>query len=206
MQAIIEYLKQGGIFMYPIVIGCLWALTLLVERAIFYVQTGANLSRQLRTFFSTLEREGDDAAANYLAGQRGILGNVLSVALRNREQPPELVEKKMEVVLVEQLPSYSRSLNLLASLAGLMPIFGLLGTVSGMIMTFRVISLHGTGDAQAMASGIAEALITTQAGLVAAAPIMLGHVLLTSRVKKISDKTREACVKYLTYLRGKNVR
>ena len=206
MQALMEYLKQGGIFMYPIVIGCLWALTLLVERTIFYFQTGANLSRQLHTFFALLEREGDDAAAGFLARQRGILKNVLTVALENRLEPVERIQEKMEVVLVEQLPAYSRSLNLLASLAGLMPIFGLLGTVSGMIMTFRVISLHGTGDAQAMASGIAEALITTQAGLVAAAPIMLGHVLLTSRVKKISDKTREACVKYLSRLRENNVR
>ena len=206
MEPVLEYLKQGGIFMYPIVIGCLWALTLLVERAIFYFQTGANLSRQLHTFFALLEREGNDAAAGFLARQRGILKNVLTVALENRQEPVERIQEKMEVVLVEQLPAYSRSLNLLASLAGLMPIFGLLGTVSGMIMTFRVISLHGTGDAQAMASGIAEALITTQAGLVAAAPIMLGHVLLTSRVKKISDKTREACVKYLSRLRENNVR
>ncbi|MBN1757181.1 MAG: MotA/TolQ/ExbB proton channel family protein [Chitinispirillaceae bacterium] len=206
MQALLAYLKQGGIFMYPIVIGCLWALTLLVERAIFYFQTGANLSRQLRVFFSTLEHEGNDAAVAYLSGQRGILKNVLVTALEHRDRSPELVQDKMEVVLVEQLPAYSRYLNLLASLAGLMPIFGLLGTVSGMIMTFRVISLHGTGDAQAMASGIAEALITTQAGLVAAAPIMLGHVLLTSRVRKISDKTREACVRYITCLKEQNVR
>jgi biopolymer transport protein ExbB len=206
MESILEYLKQGGIFMYPIVFGCLWALTLLVERTIFYFQTGANLSRQLRTFFTLLEREGNEAAAGFLAKQRGILKNVLCVALEHHNEPPERVQEKMEVVLVEQLPAYSRYLNLLASLAGLMPIFGLLGTVSGMILTFRVISLHGTGDAQAMASGIAEALITTQAGLVAAAPIMLGHVLLTSRLKKISDKTREACVKYITRLRDSDVR
>jgi biopolymer transport protein ExbB len=87
-----------------------------------------------------------------------------------------------------------------------MPIFGLLGTVSGMILTFNVISLHGTGDAQAMASGIAEALITTEAGLVAAAPMLLGHVLLVSRCKKISDKTREACVKVLDYMKDNDVR
>ena len=205
MQDILDYLKQGGLFMYPIIFGCLWALTLLVERTIFYFQTGSNLTRQLRTFFSLLEKEGSEPASRYLTGQRGILKNVLSVALRHRGEAPERIQEKMEVILVEQLPSYSKYLNLLASLAGLMPVFGLLGTVSGMIMTFRVISLHGTGDAQAMASGIAEALITTQAGLVAAAPIMLGHVLLASRVKKISDKTREACVKYITLLKDSNV-
>lgn len=205
MHAMMDYLHQGGIFIYPIVLGTLWAFTLLIERTVFYLQTGANLSKQLRTFFDLLQREGSLAASKYLSGQKGILKNVLTVAIDHAEEPPERVQEKMEVILVEQLPSYARYLNLLASLAGLMPIFGLLGTVSGMIMTFKVISLHGTGDAQAMASGIAEALITTQAGLVAAAPIMLGHVLLTSRLKKISDKTREACVKYITWLKDHHV-
>jgi len=205
MQAVIEYIRQGGIFMYPIIIGTLWALTLLIERSIFYLQTGANLSRQIHTVFSHLGRNDTEQCRSYLIGQRGIIRNVISVALEQTSQPPERVAEKMEVILTEQLPGYSRYLNLLASLAGLMPIFGLLGTVSGMILTFRVISLHGTGDAQAMASGIAEALITTQAGLVAAAPIMLGHVLLTSRLRKITDKTREACVKYITWLRDRNV-
>lgn len=204
MNAIVEYIRQGGVFIYPIMAGSLWALTLLIERTIFYLQTGANLSAQVRTFFNLLYRDGSDAAGSYITRQRGILKKVLSVAIEKQTLPPDHIEEIMEAVLTEQLPLYSRSLNLLGSLAGLMPIFGLLGTVTGMITTFRVISLHGTGDAQAMAGGIAEALITTQAGLVAAAPIMLGHVLLTSRLKKIGDKTREACVKYLAWLREQN--
>jgi biopolymer transport protein ExbB len=205
MQALFDYIRQGGVFIYPIVLGTLLALTLLIERAIFYIQTGANLSRQLRTFFQFLEKKDTGSARQYIGSQNGILKNVLSIAMAHTNESPERVQEKMEVVLTEQLPAYSRNLNLLASLAGLMPIFGLLGTVSGMIVTFRVISLHGTGDAQAMASGIAEALITTQAGLVAAAPIMLGHVLLTSRLKKITDKTKEACVKYITWYKDTHV-
>jgi biopolymer transport protein ExbB len=203
MDAIFTYIHDGGVFMYPIIFGTLWALTLLIERTIFYLQTGANLSAQVRDFFSLLQREGADAAGAYLVGQRGILRNVLVAALEKSTLPPDRIEETMEVVLSEQLPPYARYLNLVASLAALMPIFGLLGTVSGMIKIFTVISLHGTGDAQAMAGGIAEALITTQAGLVAAAPIILGHVLLTSRLKKITDKTREACVKYLAWIKDR---
>jgi biopolymer transport protein ExbB len=205
MQPVVDYIRQGGIFMYPIIFGSLWALTLLIERSIFYIQTGANLSKQVRTVFGMLGSDDIAATEAYLSNQKGILKNVLSVALVMESPTPEKVSEKMEIVLAEQLPGYSRYLSLLASLAGLMPIFGLLGTVSGMITTFKVISLHGTGDAQAMAGGIAEALITTQAGLVAAAPIMLGHVLLTTRVKKISDKTREACFKYIAWLKDRHV-
>lgn len=202
MDAMIEYIDQGGIFMYPILIGSLWALMLLVERSIFYIQTGANMSKQVRTFFRFMNENNEKGGLEYIKNQKGVLRNVMIVALENRSLPTERVSEKMEAVLVEQLPGYSKHLNLLAALAGLMPIFGLLGTVSGMILTFKVISLHGTGDAQAMASGIAEALITTQAGLVAAAPMILGHVMLVSRLKKISDKTREACVKIIDCMKG----
>jgi len=205
MQPIIEYIRQGGPFMFPIIFGTLWALTLLVERTIFYLQTGANLSRQINSIFTLLNKNDVEGTKSFLAGQKGIVKNVLTTALEESSLSTERVAEKMEVVLTEQLPGYSRYLNLLASLAGLMPIFGLLGTVSGMITTFRVISLHGTGDAQAMASGIAEALITTQAGLVAAAPMMLGHVLLTARLKKITDKTREACVKFIAWRKDSHV-
>jgi biopolymer transport protein ExbB len=107
----------------------------------------------------------------------------------------------MEAALLAELPQYSKYLNLLAALAALMPIFGLLGTVTGMIRTFNVIALLGTGDPKAMADGIAEALITTQAGLVAATPIILGHTLLANRLRKISDTLRQACAAFLDYIK-----
>jgi biopolymer transport protein ExbB len=205
MTAIIFYMHQGGVFMYPILIGTLWAMMLLIERTIFFIQTGTNISGQVRTFFFHLNNNNINEAFTYLKKKKGVLREVLLTGFENRELPVERVSEKMEMVLLEKLPGYSKYLNLLAALAGLMPIFGLLGTVSGMIVTFNVISLHGTGDAQAMASGIAEALTTTQAGLVAAAPMILGHVLLVSRLKKISDKTKEACVKLIDYLKENNV-
>jgi biopolymer transport protein ExbB len=205
MTAIISYMHQGGVFMYPILIGTLWAMMLLIERTIFFIQTGTNISGQVRTFFFHLNNNNINEAFTYLKKKKGVLREVLLTGFENRELPVERVSEKMEMVLLEKLPGYSKYLNLLAALAGLMPIFGLLGTVSGMIVTFNVISLHGTGDAQAMASGIAEALTTTQAGLVAAAPMILGHVLLVSRLKKISDKTKEACVKLIDYLKENNV-
>jgi len=205
MNTILSYIHQGGIFMYPILIGTLWAMMLLIERTIFFVQAGTNMSAQVRTFFNLLGKNHTDEAFNYIKKKKGVLRDVLLAAIEHRKLPIERVSEKMEMVLLEQLPGYSKYLNLLAALAGLMPIFGLLGTVSGMIVTFNVISLHGTGDAQAMASGIAEALTTTQAGLVAAAPMILGHVLLVSRLKKISDKTKEACVRLIDYLKENNV-
>jgi biopolymer transport protein ExbB len=201
METILEYTRQGGFFMYPIIIGSLWAMTILIERFIFFIQLGSNLTKQSESFFSALYKDKPDEAMSLIKNKKGVLKNMLCIAIENKNLPPQRIEEKMDAILLSELPLYTRYFNLLAALSGLMPVLGLLGTVTGMISTFKVISLHGTGDAQAMAGGIAEALITTQAGLVAAAPMILGHVLLTNRLKKITDKTREASTRVIDYLK-----
>lgn len=201
MDGIIAYINKGGFFIYPIILGTLWAMILFFERLLFYFSTATNLSKQSKTFFSLLTEEGGERVQEYLITQKGLLKTILLTAVNNLDQPPLRIEEKMEAVILKELPAYSKRLNFLASLAGIMPILGLLGTVTGMIATFKVIALQGTGDAQAMADGISEALITTQAGLVAALPIILGHVLLTNRLKTISDKTKETCTLFLDYIK-----
>ncbi|MBN1306299.1 MAG: MotA/TolQ/ExbB proton channel family protein [Chitinispirillaceae bacterium] len=201
MEAVLLFFKQGGVFMYPILCGALWAFVLLIERAIFYLQTASRLGRQAEEFRSVLLRQGIDEAGSYIASQKGILRNVLVVALQHRTLPVDRVEEKMGLVVMKDLPEYHKYLNIIAVLAGLMPMLGLLGTVSGMIVLFKVIALRGTGDAQAMADGISQALLTTEAGLVAAIPIIIGHVLLTNRLNKITAKTKEVCLATLDYLK-----
>ncbi|MBD3315352.1 MAG: hypothetical protein GF344_06165 [Chitinivibrionales bacterium] len=203
MENLFDYMREGGVFIYPIIGGALWAFALLVERTIFYLQTASRMTKMRRTFFERLAHDGIDEAATWLDTQRNSLfKTVLKTALAHRALGPERVERKLEVILLREMPAYARYLNLLSTLAGLMPIFGLLGTVSGMIATFKVIALQGTGDAQAMASGIAEALLTTQAGLVAAAPIILGHTLLRNRLRHITDILRESSTLVLDYLKS----
>ncbi|MFW5846020.1 MAG: MotA/TolQ/ExbB proton channel family protein, partial [Planctomycetota bacterium] len=84
-------------------------------------------------------------------------------------------EAALEAALLAEDPRLERSLGLLAACAAIAPLLGLLGTVSGMITTFDVIAVHGSGDAGRLATGIAQALVTTQAGLLAAVPILLLH-------------------------------
>ena len=201
MESIISYINTGGIFMYPIVICAFCALVLLIERAVFYMQTASLLTNQSDKFFTILHAEGMEKAEAHLKTQRGLLKNVLLAALANRRKPVERIAEKMDVVLLNYLPVYRKHLNLLATLAGVMPILGLLGTVTGMIATFKVIALQGTGDAQAMADGISEALITTQAGLVSAVPIIFGHVLLSNRLNKINGKIKAVCAQLLDFIK-----
>jgi biopolymer transport protein ExbB len=201
MESVLTYIKNGGVFMYPIIIGAVWALMLLFERFIFYMQTASRLTRQSEIFFKALHSGGVDEARKYLETQKSVMVTVLSNALENRDLPVERIEEKIETILIRDLPIYGRYFNLIATLAGLMPILGLLGTVTGMIGTFNVIALSGTGDAKAMADGISEALITTQAGLVAALPLILGHSLLSTRLQRITEKIKSSCAQLIDYLK-----
>jgi len=203
MSDIMAYLDKGGVFIYPIIIGTIWAMILLLERSIFYIQTASGLSKEGEEIERKLLADGSESVLSFLNEKKGLIPRVVSVALANRTQPLHRIEEKMDVELMRQLPIYSRSLNLLATLAALMPILGLLGTVTGMIATFSVIELQGSGDAQSMAGGISEALVTTQAGLVASMPIILGHVFITDRLKRITDKTREICAFTVDYLKDR---
>ena len=201
MNEIITYIHNGGLFIYPIIIGTFWALILLTERTIFFIQTASNITKLNNTIEEKLTTEGIKSTLDFLNSKSGLIPSVVTVALKNHSLPLERIEEKIDIELMRQLPVYSKYLNLLATLASLMPILGLLGTVTGMIATFTVIKLQGTGEAQSMAGGISQALITTQAGLVASLPIILGHVFITDRLKKITDKTREISAFTVDYLK-----
>lgn len=201
MESILDYINKGGFFIYPIFIGTICALTLLIERTLFFKSQESKRNRLKNEFFSLLAQNNIEQAENYLQRQKGTLKEILFAGISNIHQPVDRIEEKMEIVIINEMPHYRKYLNFISALAGIMPILGLLGTVTGMIATFKVIALQGTGDAQAMADGISEALITTQAGLAAALPIILGHVFLSSRARKSSEEIRAICTSLLDYIK-----
>ena len=99
-----------------------------------------------------------------------------------------IVEEK---ILTEQ-GKQERFLSIIGVLASIAPLLGLLGTVTGMISTFRAITIFGTGDPRMMSTGISEALVTTQAGLAIAIPLLLAHHFLKRRVIVLVEDM-EAC-------------
>ena len=87
--------------------------------------------------------------------------------------------------MLKELPAIERGQGIIKLLAGVAPLLGLLGTVTGMIATFQAITAFGSGDAKLMASGISQALITTVLGLVAAIPLLLMHSWVASRSRAL---------------------
>ncbi|MDH4106331.1 MAG: MotA/TolQ/ExbB proton channel family protein, partial [Gammaproteobacteria bacterium] len=110
------------------------------------------------------------------------LGRVLAAGLANRDRDRSLMIEAIEDAGRHVAHELERYLNALGTIAAISPLLGLLGTVTGMIRTFKAITVAGVGNPTAMASGIAEALITTAAGLIIAIPALVAYRYLRGRV------------------------
>ena len=108
------------------------------------------------------------------------------------EESDELLEARLDAALVAERPRLNRGISMLAVLAGIPTLLGLLGTVSGMIETFGVMSAHGSAEPGLLAGGIAEALITTELGLITAIPILLLHCAVKNRRDAVISTLEEA--------------
>jgi len=112
------------------------------------------------------------------------VARVLAAGVECCHLPREEMENALQEAILREVPPLERFLSTLGMLAAIAPLLGLLGTVTGMIATFHVITHFGTGDPRMMSGGISEALVTTMLGLAVAIPIMLAHTLLNRAVDK----------------------
>ncbi|WP_052879534.1 MotA/TolQ/ExbB proton channel family protein [Vibrio coralliirubri] len=115
------------------------------------------------------------------------LGRVLAVYNKEQNQTVEALELRLLEAVVDEQTHLEKGLSMLKLLAALAPMLGLLGTVTGMIETFQVITQFGNGDPKVMAGGISMALVTTVLGLVAAMPLLLAHNILSTQVENIRN-------------------
>tara|TARA_B100001248_G_scaffold194432_2_gene149294 strand:+ start:4553 stop:5947 length:1395 start_codon:yes stop_codon:yes gene_type:complete len=115
------------------------------------------------------------------------LGRVLNAYHSNKSADVETLELKLDDAILKELPSLERGINFIKLLSSVAPLLGLLGTVTGMIVTFQAITLFGTGDPKLMAGGISQALVTTVLGLTAAIPLVLLHSVAQTRSRSIQQ-------------------
>jgi biopolymer transport protein ExbB len=113
------------------------------------------------------------------------LGRVLATFQENRTSDLETLELKVDEAILREVPPLERGLNFIKLIAAIAPLLGLLGTVTGMIVTFQAITLHGTGDPKLMADGISQALITTVLGLTTAIPLILLHSFAATKSRRL---------------------
>ena len=119
------------------------------------------------------------------------LGRVLSVYKDHQSADVEALELKLGEAILRETPKFNSMLPLLKIISVVAPLLGLLGTVTGMIVTFQAITLYGAGDPKLMAGGISTALVTTVLGLVVAIPTVFLHTLVSSRARRLTQILQE---------------
>jgi biopolymer transport protein ExbB len=166
----LEIILAGGWLMAPILLCSTLSVAIIIER--FWSLRRANVvpdgvGEMVEGWAA--RHELDLRHLNQLR-TGSALGRVLAAALRNRDRPRDLMKEAVEDTGRHVVHELERFLNTLGTIAGIAPLLGLLGTVIGMIKVFSAIMLHGVGNANELAGGISEALITTAAGLTVAIP------------------------------------
>ena len=185
--------RSGGIVMFPLTIVAVWLAFLIIERLFILLRESRHslqFCEQILGFCS----DGDFEKAEQLANKRkGIVSRILRVCLANRHQSPTVLDDAIQEAFLHELPRLERFLPSMRMLSAVAPMLGLLGTVTGIIATFDMITVVGGGKPRLLAGGISEALITTATGLAIAIPGLLAHSFLSSRIEGlIADAERFA--------------
>ncbi len=167
-----DRVQQGGLVGWVILVLGALGLLLALWRMVFLARTSRGVSSQMHD----LSAPRND---NPLGRVIGVLGPKPQLA------DLETLELKLDEAILQETPPLEKGQSLLKLLSAVAPLLGLLGTVTGMIVTFQAITQGGGGDSRLMAEGISQALVTTVLGLVVAIPLLFLHSLLASRSKSL---------------------
>ena len=198
----LDLLLKGGVVLLPIVILSVIALALIIERSIFFLRIrednsdlGGHIVEQLRKghvaeVIFELQRNNSPEAAVLLEGLKA----------RREKQAPETIHLRMESRALRNLGELEKNVPYLSSIANLATLLGLLGTVTGMIISFLNLKVSGISDPALLAGGISQALITTAAGLTVAIPCLLFFHIFRQIVNKTISRMEIASSELLSFL------
>lgn len=183
---LLNQMDKGGPIMWVIFVAACIAFGMLIWQSIRVY----SLIKSARTDYQNLL---EDPACNIINESEQASPAALILRQMNWKEifnKDDLI-KEMNIQLAGISPIIEGSLPTIATLGALLPMLGLLGTVTGMINVFEVIALHGTGKPEQMASGISQALLTTASGLIFAIPVIFLHHLLSRKVNELMVTTSQ---------------
>ena len=189
----IDLLVAGG-WVMPLIVACsVVALSISIERYIALDRSKVAPPHLLATVWRDLKQGELNAQKLAQLRTNSPLGAILAAGIANRGQGREVMKESISEAASHVVHELEKYLNSLGTVAAIAPLLGLLGTVVGMIDVFTQITTVGTGNANALAGGISEALLTTAAGLIVAIPALVMHRYYTGLIDTIVvDLEREA--------------
>jgi len=199
---VFELITAGGWLMVPILLCSVVALAIGVER--FWTLRRVRVApRHLLTEVWALVKKGDlgrDQLGRIRASSA--LGQILVAGINNSRHGRDVMKESISETAAKVIHELERFLNPLGTIALVSPLLGLLGTVVGMIKVFSEIMIQGTGNANVLAGGISEALITTAAGLSVAIPALILHRYFLRRIDTLVVEMEQEAVKLVEVIHG----
>jgi biopolymer transport protein ExbB len=181
----LDHLKQGGYTMIPLALVAVSALLLAIWKSLDLARMRVKDEHRIHSIVDALRTEDLQTARAHADTFKPPLRQLLDDLITHRNAPREHLEEILHEHVLASLPYIERNLGALAVLGGVAPLLGLLGTVTGMIHTFQLVTLFGSGDAKLLSGGISEALVTTETGLIIAIPTLLVHAYLARRARAL---------------------
>jgi len=200
---VIDLIIKGGIVMYPIILCSIIALGVFIER-LWILRKKAVIPVALVLYVEDmLKKKKIPAALEACEKSDSSIAKIFLAGLKNSGKGMWLVKEAIEERGSRESVILEKNVGMLSTIANLSPLLGLLGTVSGMIKTFKVVS-HGSGNPALLAGGIAEALITTAAGLCVAIPVLVGYRMLKSKTESLIFEMEESSVRLIEIMENAN--
>lgn len=183
-----QLIKAGGPVMVPIVLCSLFALGIFIEKMIFFASIKTNVATLKQRVFESIKNNNIKEAVQYCDQSRSPIAKILRAGLVKFGSSRDSIKESIEGVSLIEVPKLENRLSALATIAHISPLLGLLGTATGMMACFQTIHLRAAslnpvtpGD---LAGGIAEALLTTIAGLMVAIPAFVAYNYFVSLVNR----------------------
>jgi biopolymer transport protein ExbB len=196
-KTVLDIINSGGVIAW-IIVG-LGALTIVfvVLRVFFLRRAGGDSVKLLPTIEPLVASGKADEAMQQCERSRGAIARILSATLRNLDRDRDHIEDIISESILHENGYFNRYSAVIIVIAGVAPLLGLLGTVTGMISTFDVITQFGTGDPKLLSGGISTALVTTQLGLIVAIPALILGNLLNSWSNRIKDDMEKSALRVI---------
>jgi biopolymer transport protein ExbB len=180
----IALIERGGVILILIIVLSIIAAAIIIERLIFFRKIRSDEGTLINRLKMTVAKGHYEEALSICESNPSPITNLSRVGIENRRHSEEVIKSMITDAANMEIPRMERSLSFLGTIAHITPLLGLLGTVTGNIQAFGVLGDFGAvgGNPAVLASGIAEALITTAAGIIVSIPAIVFYNYLVSKV------------------------
>lgn len=196
-KGLLKHIRSGGILMIPILGLGVICIMVSLWKLIVFSQLKITMDPFLPSIISMIQEGKQEEAKSFIQKLGSPLGPVLKEGIENYQSSRGELEEVMHEKILLQIPFFEKGLQILSVSAAASPLLGLLGTVTGMIHTFNLVTIYGSGKASLLSEGISEALITTEFGLLVAIPALLVHAYFARKVKLLIHTLDHSAIAFI---------